>query len=115
MSGRVGVVSPDHDERLHWLDPTADEALSTSRHWPNVVAMVEYLLSTYSAGVVRDEAGRIQDNLERPIKHGTRGGYLAHLRRKIPPCRDCSDANTADFRRRRSRHRTDRTFRDSYR
>lgn len=95
------VLGRDHDERAQWSDPTGDNALSSPCHWPNVVAMVEYLLSTYSEGVVRDEAGRIQDNLERPINHGTRGGYLAHLRRKVPPCRACSDANTADFRKRR--------------
>lgn len=95
------TMGRDHAERVNWSDPTAFEALTRRRHWPNIVAMVEYLLSTYGEGVVRDEAGRIVSNLERPIAHGTRGGYLAHLRRKIPPCRPCSDANTADFRARR--------------
>ena len=40
---------------------------------------------------------------ETPIRHGTRAGYLTHLRRSQKPCRDCIDAATEYNRQRRKK------------
>lgn len=88
-----------------WRDPTFEEAFRAPPWYHDrLMLMVEYLLDTYGTeGIIRGEAGRITATLSRPINHGTRGGYLAHRRRNIPPCRACSEANTADFLRRRKK------------
>lgn len=88
-----------------WRDPTFEEAFRAPPWYhERLMLMVEYLVDTYGTeGIVRGEAGRIAATLPRPINHGTRGGYLAHLRRHVPPCRPCLDANTADFLRRRKK------------
>jgi len=70
-----------------------------------VLAMIEYLGDTYGdevAVAIRAEDGRFIGSRERPIAHGTRAGYQAETRRGIEHCRECLDANTADFAARRA-------------
>lgn len=46
---------------------------------------------------------RTNPNCDKPINHGTHGGYQAHLYRKQTPCEPCRQANADEQRRRRTK------------
>lgn len=61
-------------------------------------------------GLTASERGRLAGRPTRqppPIKHGTYGGYIAHIRRGIEPCDGCRAANASYHRRRAADRRYD--------